>query len=183
MQCLFPIHQTFWWFKRHYNQHDSIEPLQSSGRPMKLTDEVLELIDTAMITLQLGNSMSNCSSYIYAICHFALSWKCEKLLGWTFCGSAYCQLIYAQNTEKWLEWAERTCMMVLKTWCMWTDKTTVQPVKVHIWSGISGRGCTEICSFEGIMNAELYTCSVTGTIIQHDCHKSFYVWTNWPTNT
>ena len=161
MQCLFPIHQTFWWFKRHYNQHDSIEPLQSSGRPMKLTDEVLELIDTAMITLQLGNSMSNCSSYIYAICHFALSWKCEKLLGWTFCGSAYCQLIYAQNTEKWLEWAERTCMMVLKTWCMWTDKTTVQPVKVHIWSGISGRGCTEICSFEGIMNAELYTCSVT----------------------
>ena len=71
----------------------------------------------------------------------------------------------------------------LKTWCMWSDETTVQPVKVHIWSGISGRGCTEICSFEGIMNAELYTCSVTGTIIQHDCHKSFYVWTNWPTNT
>jgi len=40
---------------------------------MKLTDEVLELIDTAMITLQLGNSMSNCSSYMYAICHFVLS--------------------------------------------------------------------------------------------------------------
>ena len=96
------------------HQHNSIEPLQSSGWPMKLTDEVLELIDTAMITLQLGNSMSNCSSYIYAICHFALSWKCEKLLGWTFCGSAYCQLIYAQNTEKWLEWAERTCMMVFE---------------------------------------------------------------------
>lgn len=115
--------------------------------------------------------MSNCSSYIYAICHFALSWKGEKLLGWTFCGSAYCQFIHAQNTEKWLEWAERTCMMVLKTWCMWTNETTVQPVKVHVWSGVSGRGCTEICSFEGIMNAELYTCSRLVTVIQHDCHK------------
>jgi len=31
---------------------------------MKLTDEVPELIDTAVITLQLGSSMSNCSSYI-----------------------------------------------------------------------------------------------------------------------
>lgn len=69
MQCLFPIHQTFWWLKRHYNQHDSNEPLQSSGQPTNWTDEVLELIDTA----QLGDSMSNCSSCIYAICHFALS--------------------------------------------------------------------------------------------------------------
>jgi len=72
--------------------------------------------------------------------------------------------LYMLRTQRsdWSAWAKRTCMIVLKTWCMWTDKTTVQPVKVHVWSGISGRGCTEICSFEGIMNAELYTCSVTG---------------------
>ena len=54
------------------HQHNSIEPLQSSGWPMKLTDEVLELIDTAMITLQLGNSMSNAAAIYmpYATLHY-----------------------------------------------------------------------------------------------------------------
>ena len=30
------------------------------------------------------------------------------------------------------------------------------PTKVHIWAGISKRGRTGICIFEGIMNAELF---------------------------
>ena len=30
------------------------------------------------------------------------------------------------------------------------------PVKVHIWAGISKRGRTGICIFEGIMDAPLY---------------------------
>ena len=30
------------------------------------------------------------------------------------------------------------------------------PTKVHVWAGISWRGRTGICIFEGIMNAELY---------------------------
>ena len=53
MECLhkegiFPYRQTVWRFMRHYNKHGSIEPLQSSGRPTKLTDEVLQVIETAM---------------------------------------------------------------------------------------------------------------------------------------
>ena len=30
------------------------------------------------------------------------------------------------------------------------------PVKVHVWAGISRRGATGICIFEGIMDAPLY---------------------------
>ena len=45
---IFPCRQTVWRFKRHYDKHGSIEPLRSSGRPTKLTDEVLQVIETAM---------------------------------------------------------------------------------------------------------------------------------------
>ena len=31
------------------------------------------------------------------------------------------------------------------------------PVKVHVWAGISKRGRTGICIFEGIMDTTLYT--------------------------
>ena len=31
------------------------------------------------------------------------------------------------------------------------------PVKVHVWAGISKRGATEICVFEGIMDGILFT--------------------------
>ena len=31
------------------------------------------------------------------------------------------------------------------------------PIEVHVWAGISWKGRTEICIYEGIMNAEMYT--------------------------
>ena len=30
------------------------------------------------------------------------------------------------------------------------------PIKVHVWAGISNKGATSICIFEGKMNAALY---------------------------
>ena len=33
----------------------------------------------------------------------------------------------------------------------------MHPIKVHVWAGISKRGRTGICIFEGIMDASLYT--------------------------
>ena len=53
MECLhkegiFPCRQAVWQFKRHYNRYGSIQLLQNSVRPMKLTDEVLQVIETAM---------------------------------------------------------------------------------------------------------------------------------------
>ena len=186
MECLrkegiFPCRQTVWRFKRHYDQHGSIEPLRSSGRPTKLTDEVLQVIETAMQEDDetTAREISVRLQQLH-ISHMSLRTilKGRKLLGWTFCGSAYCQLIRAQNKEKRLEWAESYLHDGFED-VVWTDETTVQlethhrfcchkngqkprykprpkhPVKVHVWAGISWKGRTEICIFEGIMNADI----------------------------
>ena len=39
------------------------------------------------------------------------------------------------------------------------------PPKVHVWAGISQKGPTEICIFEGKMNAPLYTQILDKTLI------------------
>jgi len=38
-------------------------------------------------------------------------------------------------------------------------------VKVHVWAGISLRGRTSICIFDGIMNAELYVNILESTLL------------------
>lgn len=100
-------------------------------------------------------------------------------LGWTFRGSAYCQLIWEVNKQKRLEWAQLHLHDNFHD-VVWTDETTVQlqshkrfccrktsepphlkprakhPVKVHVWAGISWNRPTDICIFEGRMNASLY---------------------------
>ena len=39
------------------------------------------------------------------------------------------------------------------------------PVKVHVWAGISMRGRTGICIFEGIMDAPVYVNILEQTLI------------------
>ena len=100
-------------------------------------------------------------------------------LGWTYHGSAYCQLICHQNKEKRLEWV-RTYLHDNFDDVIWSDETNVQlethrchyyrklgektrskprakhPTKVPVWAGISRKGATEVCIFEGIMAAPIY---------------------------
>ena len=38
----------------------------------------------------------------------------------------------------------------------WYKPKPKHPVKVHVWAGISHRGCTYLCIFEGKMNAPLF---------------------------
>ena len=108
--------------------------------------------------------------------------RCRTDLGWTFRGSAYCQLIRSANKEKRLQWAERYVAEAEDGFedVIWTDECSIQmeshrrfccrkrgepaknkprpkhPVKVHVWDGISVRGPTPICIFEGTMDADLY---------------------------
>ena len=125
---IFSCRQTVWRFKRHYDQHGSIEPLRSSGRPTKLTNEVLQVIETAMqeddetTASELSLRLQELHVSHMLLCTIL---KGRKLLGWTFRGSAYCQLIRAQNKEKRLEWAERYLHDGFKD-VVWTDETTVQ---------------------------------------------------------
>ena len=53
------------------------------------------------------------------------------------------------------------CMQTVTCWCMlmtvhsfscWAKR----PVKVHVWAGISLKGATGICTFEGSMDADQY---------------------------
>ena len=39
------------------------------------------------------------------------------------------------------------------------------PTKVHVWAGISRKGATQICIFEGIMDAPLYTNILQNTLL------------------
>ena len=83
------------------------------------------------------------------------------------------------NQEKRLKWAREHLQDDFRD-VIWTDETTVQleshkrfccrkkgqrpklkprakhPIKLHVWAGISQRGRTEICVFEGKMDATLY---------------------------
>lgn len=89
--------------------------------------------------------------------------------------SIYCQLIRLQNKDKRLAWARAHINDDFEN-VIWTDETTVQiethkrycyckegqkprpkhPTKVHVWAGISKKGATKVCIFEGIMAAPLY---------------------------
>ena len=39
------------------------------------------------------------------------------------------------------------------------------PTKVHVWAGVSERGRTGICVFEGIMKKELFFKILDGTLL------------------
>ena len=39
------------------------------------------------------------------------------------------------------------------------------PTKVHVWAGISKRGRTGICIFDGIMKKELFVSILEGTLL------------------
>ena len=98
-------------------------------------------------------------------------------------------MIREANKQKRLDW----CIKQLEENedfhdVIWSDETTVQleshrrysfqkknqpaklkpkakqPIKVHVWAGISKRGATHVCIFEGIMDTDFY-CNATYTTI------------------
>lgn len=54
--------------------------------------------------------------------------RCRKSLGWTFRGSAYCQLIRNENKQKRLQWAQQYLTETATGFedVIWTDETSVQ---------------------------------------------------------
>ena len=60
--------------------------------------------------------------------------------------------------------------MHVHEYCICTRTLTIasrakHPTKVHFWAGISLKGPTEICIFEGKMNAPLYTMFLDGALV------------------
>ena len=98
-----------------------------SGRPTKITQQVKDLIEEQMQTddettaAELKHKLEANGIYLS---HSTIL-RCRRELGWTYRGSAYCQLIREQNKVKRLSWCLENqnndfCNVV------WTDETSVQ---------------------------------------------------------
>ena len=132
-------------------------------------------LDDKTTGLELGELLQR--NGIHVCSRTALRWR--KDLGWPTKVTSYCQMIREANTVKRLEWARENREMWFED-VIYTDITTVQmethrrtcsykrgskpryeprpkhPLKVHVWTGISYRGRTVLCIFEGKMNAPLF---------------------------
>ena len=109
------------------NQGEGISRKPRSGRPTKITQQVKDLIEEQMqiddetTAAELKHKLE--ANEIY-LSHSTIL-RCRRELGWTYRGSAYCQLIREQNKVKRLSWCLENqnndfCNVV------WTDETSVQ---------------------------------------------------------
>ena len=183
--------QTIARFIKRFIATGSMSRKEGSGRPSKITERVLELVERRMreddetTAVQLHILLTACDISI----SLSTILRSRTQLGWTFRGSKYCQLIRSENKHKRFQWVFKNFWEHLNNGfenVIWSDETTVQleshrrhsyrkkgeqptlkprpkhPVKVHVWAGISRRGPTSIVIFKGIMNADLYV-----TILQN----------------
>ena len=188
-------------FLKRFATRKSIGRKAGSGHCAKVSPEIYQFIERVMreddetTATQLQAKLANAGVYI----SLATIVRSRVQLGWIYRGSAYCQLIRNANKEKRLEFAYAYLHDSFDD-VIWSDETTVQlenhrrycyrkegekprpkprakhPVKVHVWAGISKKGATEVCIFEGIMKAPLYciilqknvgsffTCQVPGSL-------------------
>ena len=168
-------------FLKRYSHYQTIARKPGSGLPPRLSPAVQQLIEAAMrqddetTATQLQAILAHYQVYV----SLATIVRNRRELGWVYRGSAYCQLIRNANKEKRSDFA-RTYLHDNFDDVIWSDETTVQlethkrmcyrkegekprpkprakhPVKVHVWGGISRKGATAVCIFEGIMTAPLY---------------------------
>lgn len=183
--------RTIWRLWKHYKQNNQISPFARSGRPRILTPRKLVAIEECM---QRSDETTGKELVVrvYEATGKKLSlrsvYKGRKELGWSYRGAAYCQLIREVNKQKWLEWARQVIDDTFAD-VIWTDETSVQlethrrfccrkngqrprnkphpkhPVKVHVWGGITWNGATNVCIFDGIMDAERYINILDQTLV------------------
>ena len=94
-------------FLKHYEEMGTISRKPGSGRPSKVTEEIKLLVDEQMkkddeTTAYQLHSLLVSKGYSISIKTIL---RCRISLGWTFRGSAYCQLIRDVNKQKRLAWA------------------------------------------------------------------------------
>jgi len=86
-------------FEKRFLGTGTIARCQGSGRKTVITDEIQQAVETQMrrdvLLAGLGYQLS-----------LRTVLRCRSLLGWTFRGSAYCQIIREQNKRKQLEWCQ-----------------------------------------------------------------------------
>ena len=114
-------------FIKHYIETGSVEKKPGSGRLTKITARVKELVEAQMerddesTAHQLHQMLVDNGIEISLMTVL----RCRTALGWTFRGSAYCQLIREANKIKCLDWCERYRNDEFKD-VIWTDESTIQ---------------------------------------------------------
>ncbi|XP_064633633.1 uncharacterized protein LOC135491590 [Lineus longissimus] len=119
--------------------------------------------------------------------------RARQKAGWKICGAKYCQIVKPQNKIKRMEYALK-CLAEQETFedMIFSDKSSVwlerhrkkayskfgksalkprgkHPVKVHVWAAISRRGASQICIFEGKMNASMFLDILKETAVPFIC--------------
>ena len=163
---------------------------EGAGRKTKITAEVRRLVDEKMkdddetTAKELTKMLSE---HGHHVCE-RTALTCWTQLGWTRRGSAYCQMIHHANKEKRLTWAKKNIGDDFSD-CIYSDETTVQmethrrfcctksglyprykprpkhPTKVHVWAAISKKGRSDVCIFEGCMDAVAYVNILEQTLL------------------
>ena len=173
--------QTVWATVQKYKKHGTISRLPGSGRPFKLTGAMVTAIEERMQQDDETTSTQLVKMLEERGWKVSLSTveRARKMLGWTFHGSRYCQLIRHANKEKRVEWARANLHESFDN-VVWTDESTIQlennrtysyrkvgsqpkrkarvkhPYKVMVWAGISKKGATNICILNCSVNSAVY---------------------------
>lgn len=114
-------------FLKVYQTTGTIERRPGSGRMSSITWKIKELVEGKMkeddetTATQLHSMLADNGITI----SLRTVLRCRTTLGWTFRGSAYCQLIRQVNKEKWLLWAQQHTTEVFDD-VIFTDETTMQ---------------------------------------------------------
>lgn len=186
LHCEYDISISRQTVNRFLLQHKMSRPLTrrlGSGRPSKITPDVLRVVEAKMQADDETTAVQLLDLLRRSGIQISLSTvkRCRLSLGWTFHGTRYCQMIREPNKLKRLDFANK-CLAENETFddVIWTDETSVQlecyrrhcfrkrnqkprlkprpkhPIKVHVWAGISKQGATQVCIFEGKMDAPFY---------------------------
>ena len=118
-------------FLNIFKETGSISRLPGSGRPTKITTAILSIVERQMTiddettAVQLQQILAD-SGHLLSLKTILRS---RTKLGWTFRGSAYCQLIRDSNKAKRLEWAGQHLESAVTdgfTDVVWTDECSIQ---------------------------------------------------------
>lgn len=121
-------------FLSKFKETGSTSRRAGSGRPSKLDEAAREIIERQMrkddetTAVQLSVILS---SRGYSV-SLSTILRCRKRLGWTFRGSAYCQMLREANKVKQLNWARQYVHEAAAGFLdvIFTDETSIQ-LKTH----------------------------------------------------
>ena len=177
-------------FLKRYAERKTVARALVSGFPPKISPAIQQIIEIALreedetTVTQLQYRLAAHGVYV-SLGTFTRS---RAHLGMICHGSAYCQLTREANNQKRLQFATGYLHDGFDD-AFWSNETTVQlethrrrcyrkegekprpkprpkhPTNVHVWAGISKKGPTGACIFDGIMDATMYCNIVRKTLL------------------